>query len=508
MSHNRQDELHTARRDAVGAAAHHRHEHHRHEHHRHEHHRHHCSSPSQSFVSRSRITGALLALAASVSCTNTDEVRAVTYHQDIAPLVAARCGSCHTEGSIAPFALEDVDTVTSLAPVMLAAVEDGSMPPWLAQETDECQPRLPWKNDLRLTEDEKQLFRDWVAAGTPPGDEATASPLPSPPELSLSQPSVSMAFEQPYTVDGENDDFQCFVLDPGHDEPVWVTAAQLTPGNEVVAHHGLVFLDLDGTSQALADEDGRFECFNPPSISGFLLATWTPGAVPMVTPETTGMPMPVGAKIVVQMHYHPTGKGPEQDRSSVELAFTNEQPRWEVAQVLLGNFSDRNDDGTGLQPGPNDRGGEPEFVIPAGIADHLETLIYRQSIPLSFPLYSVGTHMHYVGTDMLIELVHKLTGEPTECLVHTPAWDFNWQRVYDYDAPIEALPVIGPGDELHMRCSYDNTMNNPFVAAALRERNEPFPVDVTLGEETLDEMCLGLFGIVVEPGVLQTVFGN
>lgn len=446
---------------------------------------------------------------AATACTDGDDTPTeVTYHQDIAPLVAEHCGSCHTEGSIAPFALEDYATVAALGPTMLAAIEDGSMPPWLAKETDECQPRIPFKNDLRLTEEEKQLFRGWVESGAPEGDPTAAAELRTPPELALENPAVSMTFEAPYTVDGERDDFQCFVLDPGHDERVWITGAQLTPGNELVAHHGLVFLDFTGESENLVEENGRFECFNPPSIAGFLVATWTPGAVPMLTPEASGMPMPAGARLVVQMHYHPTGRGPEQDQSSVELRWTEQEPEWEVAQALLGNFDDQDEDGTGLQPGPNDSGGVPEFVIPAGMADHLETLIYRQSVPFTFPLFSVGTHMHYVGTDMKIDLVHKLTEGGTECLIHTPAWDFNWQRVYDYDAPIEELPQIGPGDELHMRCKYDNTVDNPFVAQALYDQNQMFPEDVFLGEETLDEMCLGLFGIAMPPGIIDELFNN
>ena len=233
-----------------------------------------------------------------------------------------------------------------------------------------------------------------------------------------------------------------------------------------------------------------------------------PGAVPFVTPALSGMPMPEGARIVVQMHYHPTGKGAEVDQSSVQLKWTNEEPEWEVAQALVGNFDDMDEDGYGLQPGPNDLGGEPTFLIPADVSDHVETMTYRQSVPFTFPIFSVGTHMHYVGTDMKIDLVHNYTEGDDECLIHTPQWDFNWQRVYDYDAPIESLPQIGPGDELHFRCKYNNTMDNPFVAQALFEKNQQFPEDVVLGEETLDEMCLGLLGIAMPPGVIDELFAN
>jgi hypothetical protein len=38
-------------------------------------------------------------------------------------------------------------------------------------------------------------------------------------------------------------------------------------------------------------------------------------------------------------------------------------------------------------------------------------------------------------------------------------------------------------------------MQNAFVADALFEQGLTAPRDVVLGEETLDEMCLGVFGM-------------
>jgi hypothetical protein len=43
-----------------------------------------------------------------------------------------------------------------------------------------------------------------------------------------------------------------------------------------------------------------------------------------------------------------------------------------------------------------------------------------------------------------------------------------------------------------------NTAENPYVQRALQESGLEMPVDVSLGEETLDEMCLAAFGIVFD----------
>ena len=64
-----------------------------------------------------------------------------------------------------------------------------------------------------------------------------------------------------------------------------------------------------------------------------------------------------------------------------------------------------------------------------------------------------------------------------------------------YDAPLDQVPTAKPGDFLFMRCTYDNSMSNPYVVDALEEQGLDAPVDVFLGEETLDEMCLGVFGV-------------
>src|SRR4051812_35235134 len=73
---------------------------------------------------------------------------APTWHGDIAPLVNSKCSGCHKEGGIAPFSLEHYDTAKAFAGLMAREVEEGRMPPFLAQETKDCTPPLPWKNDI------------------------------------------------------------------------------------------------------------------------------------------------------------------------------------------------------------------------------------------------------------------------------------------------------------------------------------------------------------------------
>ncbi|XXX76715.1 hypothetical protein WMF30_54605 [Sorangium sp. So ce134] len=107
--------------------------------------------------------------------------------------------------------------------------------------------------------------------------------------------------------------------------------------------------------------------------------------------------------------------------------------------------------------------------------------------------------MHRAGVDMKVEQLRPdpQGGEAERtCLVQTPAWDYNWQRLYSYDAPIDDLPRLRSGDVIELRCTYDDTTENPALAAQLVEERLPAPQDILLGESTLDEMCVAFLPLV------------
>jgi hypothetical protein len=76
-------------------------------------------------------------------------------------------------------------------------------------------------------------------------------------------------------------------------------------------------------------------------------------------------------------------------------------------------------------------------------------------------------------------------------------WDFHWQRMYAYDAPASSLLTLDTGDKIKLRCTYDNTMQNPRLRDALLSVGRYATEDLHLGETTLDEMCLVIPQIVV-----------
>jgi hypothetical protein len=423
-----------------------------------------------------------------------------TYYKDVQIILQRSCQSCHAAGKIAPFALSSYDDAKTVASLLVSRTQDRSMPPWGAFETDTCKPRHGWKDDKRLTDAEIKTIEDWNKAGAPEGNPADAPPKPADAIDGLPGVEVTVTPLKPFVTSGEKDQFRCFSLDPKLDTKRYLNGSHFIAGNPKVVHHALMFLDEAGEGAAKADADGGYDCFGGPDISqASLIAAWAPGGVPGEYAPNIGLPMPAGSKLVMQIHYHPGGATGAPDATKFQMRFTESAPDYEAAIALLGNYQSAKANGDGLLPGPNDSGA-PAFLIPAGVKDHTETMKF--TVPVGLPelkIYGVASHMHYVGTGMSIQVERPAptTADPAnECLLETPRWDFNWQRSYDYDAEIDALPTVRAGDQLTFQCTYDNTMGNPFVKRALLEQKLTAPQDVTLGETTLSEMCLGVLNVI------------
>lgn len=457
---------------------------------------------------------------------STHDLSAPTWHQAVAPIVVNKCGGCHEDGGIAPFSLHEYAAAKPFASAIVEAVESGRMPPFLAQETEDCTPELPWADDLRLSEEEKQVLADWAAAGAPEGDAETAAPIEVPSPAQLPREDVVMQIPKEFVVEGDQDIHHCLIVDPGLEQDAYVEGRLITSGNEKILHHVVSYLinpgyNADGSEQtkaqleeALRASKGAgigesYECFGGPSLEGLdvdMLDAWAPGGTPNLAPEDSAQPIDKDALVLLDMHYHPVGAPETDSETKLSLMLTDTVPAWVSQTILIGNFEGHFESPYGigeLVKQPDEEAAE--FLIPTDKAEHVEEMTWTWTLPdsaygpVQFRVYAMGTHMHYVGRDMQVHLEHGERAETpgaSECLVQTPAWDFNWQRGYEYDAPTEELPLMVDGDVLRMRCVFDNTMDNRFVRDALSDQGLDQTVPVPLGEDTLDEMCLAALGIM------------
>lgn len=416
---------------------------------------------------------------------------APTWHEHVAPILVKHCSGCHAEGEIAPFRLDRYKDAKASRRVIMHAIDNRTMPPFLAHDTDRCTPPLPWLGDNRLSKTKIETIRRWVDKGAPEGNPKNAAKLQPPPDPTLPKVDLTVKTGQSIKISGTKDQFKCVTVDPGFTKDTYVNGAQFIPGNTNVVHHAIAYIDDKGQSAAKAP---MYDCFGGPQLSSpRILSSWAPGAQPMQTPKDSAIKVPAGARIVLNIHYHPTGNGEEVDTdTALALSLADGPPKINAENIFIGNFESPLMINTGLHPGPNDRG-RVEFRIPANAKGHTEHMQFGIPTVGEIRVWLVSTHMHYVGRKSRIWIEHA--GQE-QCLIETPKWDFNWQMGYAYDADFSKYPVIGPGDSLHIECEYDNSMDNPFVQEALEQQGKTSPVDVYLGEETLDEMCLGTIGLL------------
>ena len=430
-----------------------------------------------------------------------------TWYGGVGHLVIEECGACHQDGGLAAgLSFEDPALASALSAAIADATSSGSMPPFMAEVSDACENPWGWQHDPRLTDDELDLLDAWHAAGAPLGEPDPSHPLPPLPSADLADAEPPVKPIGSFTTEpiGDiQDDFICFTIDPELDRDRWLDGLQVVPGNDTVVHHVLVGIDNTGASAAVADDQGAYPCFGGfgdlPDV-GFIGA-WVPGSAPVTFPEHSALRVPAAARFVIQMHYHraPTR---ETDQTGLALRYATTQPVREASIALLGNASRQNADGSGLQPGPDDPASGPAFLIPAGSDDHTETMYTPLFSGFTQPreVFLIGNHMHYIGTEMRAWLERGDDAPATDtddtCLLHTPAWDFDWQQFFQFDNTQGPGPLVYPDDDLWLHCRYDNTLDNPGVADVLAESGLDAPIDIALGEGSLNEMCIAILGTV------------
>ena len=180
---------------------------------------------------------------------------------------------------------------------------------------------------------------------------------------------------------------------------------------------------------------------------------------PRLLPPGVAVKVPKGAKLVLQVHYHKSGK-PEVDHTEVALYIAKEPVTDVLRTVPLGS---------------------PLIALQPGLAG--QTVKAAAILPYPVKLYQTLPHMHMLGKTMTVTAT--LPDGTKRPVIAIRDWDFNWQMAYRYVEPIR-LPK---GTRLDLVATYDNTASNP---------NQPSnpPKLVTFGEQTTDEMCFAFLGLV------------
>ena len=381
-----------------------------------------------------------------------------TFNKDIAPILYQNCAICHRPGEVAPFSLLTYQDAAKRARLIATVTERRYMPPWKAEPGYGT-----FANERRLTDAQIALLQEWAEAGAPEGDstEKPVRPLFAD-GWQGGKPDRVLTLASKYALPADGpDQFRCFVLPLNLDQDVYVGSVEFRPDNRRIVHHALVFVDLNGTARRrAASANGSYSCFGGPGVPGVgLIGGWTPGSIPLARSDDFSRPIPRGADVVVQIHYHPSGK-PELDQSSLGLTFSGPPNRGLTAALVLGPHID-------IPPG------DSHYVVKGQVV-----------LPRDVELAAIAPHAHYLCKDMKVT-AHLPDGSSVP-LIWIRDWDFNWQGTYRYEKPI-ALPK---DTRVDLEYTFDNSENNP------RNPAHP-PVRVRWGEQTTDEMALAFLAIVL-----------
>jgi len=387
-----------------------------------------------------------------------------TYARDIAPILNESCVECHHAGGIGPFALTHYEEARSKAHAIAAATSDRFMPPWRAKPGYGGE----FRNEKILSERQIATLKAWAEAGAPAGDLTTLDPPPAFPNSRwrLGEPDRVFVMPEAFEVPATGDDiYRYFVLDGVLLEDKTVVAIDFQPGDSTVVHHANFFIDYEGRGRKL-DADDPLPGFSTQETGGFMaydgagaIGGWAPGVDPYQLPPEIGMYLQKGGDLVIEIHYHLSGKAAV-DRSSLGLYFAKQPVRDYIEGLIIGT---------------------QDLDIPAGERNYWRH--FGMNVPAAMDLIDISPHMHYLGREMkAIATLPDGTKQPLICI---PDWDLGWQNTFVYRHPIR-LPA---GSRIDAWFRYDNSSQNPA------NPNSP-PANVQWGWQSTDEMSEIYLGVV------------
>lgn len=418
------------------------------------------------------------------SSSESSSEAALTYWQDIAPLMYEHCAACHVEGGAAPFVLTNYDSTRLWASFALEAVEERSMPPWLVTDDGSCG---SFSHSRWMPDEDIATFRAWVEGDQLEGEPRSDLQLAALPELI--NPTIYTSPDFRPEIQGgalaEFDEYRCFLVDNQLDKDQFLVAYDVEPGNAPMVHHAILFsVDPNETSangnltnaeqiaalQASSPDREGWPCFGSAGagveIKGAPVS-WAPGQGANSLPDGTGFKISKDDLVIIQVHYNLANMSliGQTDSTKIKVQYEDTVARegfFLLPDPLLSSLS---------SPAPH--------TLAPGMENEEYTWQMNFNRYLAPPLvtkldlYGVFPHMHERGKKLHATITHA--GGLEQCIADVQHWDFEWQLYYFHQQPIE----VERDEVLEVTCTYDTS-----------DATSP----VLPGWGTHNEMCLlGLF---------------
>ena len=370
------------------------------------------------------------------------------YATEVAPILEAKCVSCHIEGGIAPFAMDSYMMVQGCSPMMKEVIMGKRMPP------TQVDPNINHFTNARYMDPgELQTLIHWIDAGAPRGvSEVDPLTLIEPPESlwQLGEPDYIVevpAFTVPATgvLDYEN-----VTINLPFEEDVWVKSVQHLPGDRRVLHHLLSFIvPADYDEKIVEGENDSYREF---------LEGYAPGKDEAATyPDNAGVFVPRGSAVQMSLHYTTFGKETV-DNTLLALYFADDEPQFQYSTYSLSH-------------------GGRNLVIPPGVSEHHMSAshIFEDEVML----HGLRPHMHYRGKHMRFSVIYP--NGTRDDIMNVPDYNFAWQPTYRLAEPM----LLPAGSRVMIEGAFDNSqynLGNPDPEAVVRG-----------GAQSWDEMFIGYF---------------
>jgi hypothetical protein len=316
---------------------------------------------------------------------------------------------------------------------------------------------------------------------------------------------------RPKAPPGTTDDYHCTLLNPHLKKNSYVISSQFFPGSPEDHHAGLFLLPPSLVSEAeKANVGGKgWTCFGEAGLpnepineigSTPFLSVWAPGHGVDDLPKGTGIELPAGTMVIMQVHYNLlVGDKPVTNKLVVKTV--------PVSTPLLPLKLDLSF-------------AAPDIPCPAGVTGPLcnraaslahqgeefgqSAIVFVNAIEAAcgrtpsnppagdttsctFPVSSSGyivraqAHMHLLGRSF--KLVLNPGTPEAQTVLNVPDYNFHYQKAYNLAKPVH----VTAGEPLQVTCTYD-----PTLAQELPILRKAPPHFVTWGDGSSDEMCLGL----------------
>lgn len=337
--------------------------------------------------------------------------------------------------------------------------------------------------------------------------------------------TVTLALPKPFTPvapAGGHDLYHCELLNPHVTTDMMITSSTFNAGVLAQDHHAIAYLvPPSQVAQATALDGGGkgWTCFGGPGLlassidnlgSAPWLAAWSPGHGPTVEPTGTGVSLPAGSLIILQIHFNLLASH-KPDNSSLSLTMQPAAGSGLVAMNTLllpaaldvpcptgitGKLCSRSASLADISKRFGASAANFDNMLEA--VCHGGTVVPGNTTSCTWPVSStqyvwqVTPHMHLLGTSF--KAVLNAGTSHAQTLVDVPSYDFHYQISHVEPTPIR----IQRGDTITTTCTFDPTLRQklPYLKALP-------PRYILWADGSSDEMCLGIFGVtnaLVTPG--------